>query len=443
MKGLSKVGVRVSIIGAGSGQFSLGIVRDLCLTRSLWGSTVSFMDIDAERLTAIHNVATRYVAEMGADLHFEQTLDRRTSLESADFVVNTAMVDGWARFSAMDELTRAHGYPLGLWLDNHYQYRLFMDIVRDMEAVCPEAWYIQSANPVFEGCTLITRNSRIKAVGLCHGFHGGTRRIAQTLGLDPDQVQAQAYGINHFIWLTHFRYGGRDAYPLLDAWIEEGAQDHWARCLPSDDMGPKAVDVYRRLGLFPVGDTVTPGGGSFFRWYHADRVTEERWREDPQGWMQRHIRHVDATVREFQRVAGDPQASVAEAFPPVPTHETNVSIIDALANDRPAVFQVNIPNRGSIPGIADDVVVEIPALVSGAGIQGLRLDPLPTRIMCHLQEMIANMERDLEAFVTGDRQMLLELVLANPHTRTLDQAQSVLDAVLVSPMNRDMADHYR
>jgi alpha-galactosidase len=90
---------KISVIGAGSGEFSLGIVRDLCLTKGLAGTTVSFMDIDAERLDAIQNVASRYTAEVGADIRFEKTLDRRESLDGADFVINTAMVGGWRGWS--------------------------------------------------------------------------------------------------------------------------------------------------------------------------------------------------------------------------------------------------------------------------------------------------------------------------------------------------------
>ena len=72
--------VKLSIIGAGSGEFALGIVRDLCLSEGLAGTTVSFMDVDGERLDAIHSVASRYTAEVGADIRFEKTLDRRESL---------------------------------------------------------------------------------------------------------------------------------------------------------------------------------------------------------------------------------------------------------------------------------------------------------------------------------------------------------------------------
>ena len=439
-----RTGVKISIIGAGSGQFSLGIVRDLCLTQELWGSTVSFMDIDAQRLNAVHNIGSRYTAELGADLTLEKTLDRRESLEGANFVINTAMVIGWHKGRVMEHVTRQHGYPQPIYLDDYYQFKLFMNIIRDMEAVCPDAWYIQSANPVFDGCTLITRNSEIKTVGLCHGFQGGVRRVALVLGLDPDQVEVQAHGINHCIWLTKFRYQGQDAYPILDEWIERKAAEFWAspECGVSDEMGRKSVDVYQRLGLYPIGDTATPGGGSYFRWYHADKETEEKWQEDPVAWFDRHIDSVTRQVEKLKQVATDPSLKVTEVFPPQRTRETNVAIIDAVANDKPAVFQVNIPNHGAIPGVADNVVVEIPALVSASGMQGLHMGDLPKPIMCHLSDKITDMERNLEAFQTGDKGLLLEVILANPWTRSIGQAQQVLDELLALPFNRELAEYY-
>ena len=101
---------KISIIGAGSAVFSLGMIRDLCLTPNLAGSTVSFMDINEERLDAAHGLCQRYAAEIGIDLDLTKTTDRRESLEGAEFVINTALVsghrgmrDGWA-------IAKKHGY---------------------------------------------------------------------------------------------------------------------------------------------------------------------------------------------------------------------------------------------------------------------------------------------------------------------------------------------
>jgi alpha-galactosidase len=82
--------VKITVVGAGSATFSLGLVKDLCLTENLAGSQVTFMDIDKERLELIHRLAERYVAELGGSLRFEKSTDLRTALQNSDFVINTA-----------------------------------------------------------------------------------------------------------------------------------------------------------------------------------------------------------------------------------------------------------------------------------------------------------------------------------------------------------------
>ena len=102
--------VRISVIGAGSATFSLGLVKDLCLTENLRGSEVSFMDIDADRLAAVTQMAERYTSDIGSDLRFEQTTNREDSLVDADFVINTAMVQSHYHQRDMRELMEKYGY---------------------------------------------------------------------------------------------------------------------------------------------------------------------------------------------------------------------------------------------------------------------------------------------------------------------------------------------
>ena len=83
--------VKISLIGAGSGAFSLSLIRDICLTENLRGSTISFMDINPQRLDAAFTLCQRYAEELNFDLKIEKTLDRKESLEDANFVVNTAL----------------------------------------------------------------------------------------------------------------------------------------------------------------------------------------------------------------------------------------------------------------------------------------------------------------------------------------------------------------
>ncbi|HID91322.1 TPA: alpha-glucosidase/alpha-galactosidase, partial [Candidatus Bathyarchaeota archaeon] len=372
--------VKISIIGAGSAAWSMTLIRDLCLTKGLWGSTVSLMDISKERLDMVYNLARRYAAEVKADLRFEKTMDRGETLRDADFVFNTALAGGHESYEIQRKVAEKHGYYRGIdsvdhnMVSDYYtvggynQLRLFLDVARDMEEICPDAWLIQTANPVFEGCTLLTRETEIKVVGLCHG-HLGYEDVASVLGLDPRDVTFQAVGFNHCIWLTDFRYRGEDAYPLIDEWIEKRAEAFWRGWRPryhETQMSPAAVDMYRRFGLFPIGDTTRSGGWK----YHTDLETKKRWYgplggfDSEIGWAM-YLDDLGKIMDRMFEVAADPSISLTKEFPPVKSEEAHVPIIDAIVNDREGIFQVNIPNDGAISGIPDDVVVEIPAVVSG------------------------------------------------------------------------------
>ncbi len=442
--------VKISVIGAGSAQFSLGLVRDLCLTESLAGSQVSFMDINPGRLEMIYKLASRYADELGADLRFEATAYRQTSLKDADFVINTAYVKGHHHERAMREVTARHGYYYGgVNLGDFYQLRLMLDVARDMERICPDAWLIQSGNPVFEGCTLMTRETGIKVCGLCHG-HYGYRDIARTIGIDPDRVTWQAPGLNHNIWLTHFIYEGRDAYPLIDEWIETKAEEYWRThvAISTHDvqMSRGAVHQYRMYGLFPIGDTVRRGGW----WYHTDINTKKYWFGEPWGGPDTElarpifVANLERRIAEMTELANNPKASLVEAFGATKTREQQVPIIDGLVNDHEGQFQVNVPNHGALEGLPDDVVVEVPALVNKKGIQPIHVGSLPRKVMLeHIMPDWLDMERSLLAFKTGDRSMLLWNVLDSHQTRSYDQAVAVLEDLLAMGGNEEMAAYFK
>jgi alpha-galactosidase len=438
--------VRISVVGAGSAEFSLGLVKDLCLTPGLSGSHVSFMDINPERLDMIYRFALRYAQELGADLSFDKTTDRGTSLQDADFVVNTAFVQGHYHARAAREVTAKHGYYYGgVGLGSWYQLRLMLDVARDIERICPDAWLIQSANPVFTGSTMMIRETGVKVCGLCHG-HYGYRSVAETIGLDPDRVTWQAPGLNHNIWLTHFYYEGQDAYPLIDEWIEREGETYWnthvAQGTHDIQMSRSAVHQYRMYGLFPIGDTPRRGGW----WYHTDIETKKRWFGEPYGGPDTElarpvfVERLEKRIADMQRLATDPKASVSEFFGTTKTREQQVPIIDGLVNDNEYRAQVNVRNDGALPGIPDDVVVEVPAIVDRKGIQPLRVGPLPPKIMweCIWPEILG-MERSLLAFKTGDESILLFGALESHQTRSYDQAVAVLEDLMGMEGNAEMA----
>jgi len=146
----------------------------------------------------------------------------------------------------------------------------------------------------------------------------------------------------------------------------------------------------------------------------------------------------------MSRLANDPHVSMVEAFGSEKTREQQVPIIDALVNNNPYHAQVNIPNHGALPGVADDVVVEVPAIVDARGIQPLRMSPLPQKIMLEMiLPEVLDMERELLAFKSGDRSMVLWNALNSPQTRSYDQAVAVLDDLLAMPGHEELAAHFQ
>jgi alpha-galactosidase len=449
--------IKIAVVGAGSATFSLGLVKDLSLTPSLAGSMVHFMDIDEDRLPMIHRLAARYCDELGQDLQLDSTTDLRTALQDADFVINTASASSHHHQRAVRDLTAQYGYYYGgVNLGNYVNLQLMLDVAREMEETCPDAWLIQSGNPVFEGCTLMTRETSIKVCGLCHG-HYGVYHIAHTLGLDVQASVAgdpdftwQAPGLNHNIWLTHFYYKGEDMYPRLDEWIRTEGEHYWrthvAERTHDIQMSRGTIHQYQMFGLMPIGDSPRRGGW----WYHTDIDTKKFWFGEPWGGPDTElarpyfVENLEKRIAEMTRIANDPKASVIEAFGAEKTREQQVPIIDGLVNDNEGKFQVNVPNRGALKGVPHNVVVEVPAIVNKMGIQPIHPTKLPDKILYEqiLPEWL-DMERELLAFKTADRSMLLWSALTSPKTRSYNQAVDVLDALLEMDGMERVRNHYQ
>ncbi len=437
--------VNVTIIGAGSVVFSLGLVKDICLTAGLKGSRVHFMDINEERLDVVYQLAQRYAEDLGSDLKFERTLDRAEALQDANFVINTATITHNEYFMKRSrEMVDKLGYFYGgTGMSEYHNLQLMLDVAKDMEKICPDAWILQAGNPVFDGTTLMSRETSIKVCGLCHG-HYGYAHVASVIGLDPEKVTWQAPGLNHNIWLTKFYYEGQDAYPILDKWIDDNIEKYWEDHKDSGvsaQWSPAAIHQYKLYGLFPIGDTPRSGGW----WYHTDLATRARWYgeggggDTPAG-RDRILKDKEEKYAQMRTAAYDPKVRPVTLFGSTLTREQHIPIVDALVNDHEYRAQVNVMNNGALPGIPDNVAVEVPAIVNQMGIQPIRVEPLPRKIMLEcIYPNWLEMEITLEALLKGDKSMLLYGVLQSHQTRTYDQAVKVMDALIDIEPNEPMA----
>ena len=445
--------VKISVIGAGSAVFAVTLVKDLSLSKCLEGSNIYLMDINKQRLEIIHSFAKKYIEETGTKITFKKTTDREEALRDSDFIINTALAASHNRLREGWHIAKELGYRFGgslhimhdeaFWI-NFYQYRLFDSILKDIKDLCPNAWYIQLANPVLAGITYLSRKYLgIKMVGLCHGFRG-VYHIANVLGLGENYLDFEAIGINHFIWLTKFYYKEENAYPILDKWIIEKAKDYWDKCKMSDSMGPKAIDVYQKLGLMPIGDTCTPGGGSWPYWYHGSKDEEKRWREDPEGWWYSYFAH-HRDIFEKILILLSSNTKLTSVFKPCKSHEIIIPLIESLACNIPRKLQVNVPNTENfINDIPQNFEVELPLLIDRKGYHKEETKKLPKKILTHMyRDRIAPVEIELEAYESGNKDLLLQLILMDPWTKSISQAEKLLNKILSLPYHKDMKKHFR
>ena len=453
--------IQIAVVGAGSVVFTGRLVVDLCLTRSLYGSTVILMDIDKKRLNMMYNLATKYAREMNADLHIKKTTSIEEALSGADFVINTVKIGGYEPMEVERKNAEDYGYYRGLGdrvsdyyggIGAFYQLKFFLDLANDVEEICPDAWLIQAANPVFEGTTLMTRSTKAKVVGVCHG-HSGYTDVLRTLGLRQEDVEVNMAGFNHNIWLVNFLHNGENAYPILDKWIEKDAEECWKSDEYLDgppwvveQMSPAAVDMYRIFGLFPIGDTVRSASPW---WYHTNLETKKRW-FGPTGGFDSEIgwtMYLDflGEILGLMRVwSGDPAANLTEMYPPTFSEEQHIPFIDAITNDKERTLQLNIPNKGAVSGIPDDVVVEVPTLVDGTGVRAPHVSQLPRRLMLHVMTpRMLRMEQVLQAFLDGDKKSLLLMIAEDHRTRSIEDAKGLLEKQLGQSWNFEARKHYK
>ncbi|MGC8570354.1 MAG: alpha-glucosidase/alpha-galactosidase [Caldivirga sp.] len=462
---VSSHGYKIALIGAGSAAWAIGLVKDLALIPSLSGSTVVLMDIDEGRLALVSRFAKRYVSEVKGNLNIVTTTDRREAIKDADFVVNSTLAKGHGHYERMREISEKYGYYRGInsveWnmvsdyhtIWGYYQFKLALDIANDVVDYAPNAWLLNVSNPVFELTTLISRETKAKVIGLCDGYYA-YKDLLRVLGLDEGKAEVEVIGVNHDDWLTRLKYNGEDAYHLIDEWINVKSSQYFEKWREEQSnpfdvhVSPAAVDMYRAYGLWPIGDTVRSGTWK----YHWDLKTKQYWYgplggpDSEIGWAMYLTWH-KIEFNELKRALENEAKPLTEHIPPVRSEGEPVTmVIEAMIEDKAKTIEVNVPNQGAIPGIQDDVAVEMPAVIDAKGVHRLSFSNLPKawgRVLKYtIMPRVIRGEWAIEAFLGGGRDALFNWLIIDPRTKSNEQVNQVIDAILKIPGNEEMAKHF-
>jgi alpha-galactosidase len=443
---------KIVIIGAGSAVFGLKALASIIRSKRLRGTELQLVDIDEPALNTMTRLAELMNDSWDAGMTINGTTDRRQALPQADLVVVSVQVGPREEMWEQDwKIPLKHGIRQpyaensgpGAFAHTARNLPLLIDIARDMEELCPEAWYLNFTNPLIRLTWAVQRYTRVKVVGLCHQLkwaHAMAMAIvadrydfpipekfnvhtnytnkpflAPVMAAGEKHLDIKAAGINHFSWVYDIRdrATGDDLYPLIrERWLKEYRRD----------FEPLSRELFEIFGMMP-----TPGDAhlcEFIQWAH-DPVTRpwEKYNIELQSWQGNLRRRADRRAIAEETVAG--KRPVDDLL--TQSSEGIVEIAEAMTyNDNYYHHQLNLQNNGCLPNLPDEAIVEVPGSVSGLGIRGLNMPPLPEPIAEMCRRELAYSSLVVDASYHGDRELALQALLLDPMVNDIDRARSVL-----------------
>lgn len=406
---------KIVFIGATSMSFGLSMLRDIFSSDELGGSTLTLVGRNAQTLGKMTELARLLNVKSGAGLIIEQTTDRRSAFDGADFVVNATAIDRNRLWKLDWEVPRKYGIrhtlgenggPGGLFFTLR-TLPLVFDFAREMQELCPQALFINFSNPESRIILALGKYSPIRALGLCHGIFMGQGDVARIMGLPYEQVEVRGAGLNHAQCLQQIRHRatGEDLYPLLRS--REKDYD------PS--FAPLTRQLFRAFGYWMTCSDDHLGEYLAYGWEGGEHgynfAADERGRAEFGQTLERVL-------------AGAPA-------PPdwlTPSGERGAAAIAGIVHDKKRVLESGIvPNRGTIPNLPADAAVEVPVMADAAGIHPISLGALPDAIAKLLNIQVSVQQLAVEAAVRASKEIALQALLIDPVVNSASAAVKLLD----------------
>ncbi len=449
----------ITFIGAGSTVFAKNLLGDILSYPELAESEIRLFDIDPGRLALSHTVARRTAETLGAHPTLVTTTERERALDGADYAINMIQVAGYRPGTVRDfEIPKRHGLEqtigdtlgIGGIMRGLRTIPVLLDMVRDMERLCPDVLHLNYVNPMAMITWALNRASSIPTVGLCHSVQGTAAELAHDLGLPADEIDYRCAGINHMAFYLRFEHRGEDLYPRLRELAEHGEVPRHNRV---------RYEMLERLGYF-----VTESSEHFSEyvpWFikrdHPELLErfnipldeypgrcetyEVAWR-----FIADELEHPGShNAEDLQRALDDTdiasmpesRASTVESFRHM--HEVRRSaeygsgIIHSVETGTPRVVYGNVLNHGLIDNLPDACCVEVPCLADANGVQPTPVGSLPPQLAALMRTNINVQELVVEAVLTRDRAHVYHAAMLDPHTAaelTLDEIHALVDDLI-------------
>jgi 6-phospho-beta-glucosidase len=411
--------MKLTVVGGGSTYTPELIDGFARLRDTLPIEELVLVDPAAERLELVGGLARRIFAKQGHPGRIVTTADLDAGVDGADAVLLQLRVGGQAAREQDEtwplecgcvgqETTGAGGLAKAL-----RTVPVVLDIAERVRRANPRAWIIDFTNPV----GIVTRallQAGHRAVGLCNVAIGFQRKFANLLGVAPADVHLAHVGLNHLTWETGVRLGGPEGENVLPKLLAEHGE-----AIADDLHLPRPL--LDRLGVVP---------SYYLRYYYAHDEVVCELRTKPS-----RAAEVAAMERELLTMYGDPALDEKPALLAkrggAYYSEAAVDLAAALLGGGGSPYQVvNAFNKGTLPFLPDDAVIEVQAAVGPTGPAPLpvpELDPLFSGLIANVT---AYEDLALEAALRGGRDRVFRALLAHPLIGQYAYADALTDQLI-------------
>jgi alpha-galactosidase/6-phospho-beta-glucosidase family protein len=406
--GPSVTGVKITIIGGGSYQWSARLVSDILNLPALADAEIVLEDIDPAPLPKMAEYCGKLAAHLGVGATFSTTTDQRAALDGADFVVVTISTGGFESMAHDLGVPARHGIlqsvgdtvgPGGI-ARSLRNIPVLVSIARDLQELSPDAWLLNITNPMTALTRACLKETSVKTVGLCHEVGNFCLQLSKVLGVEYESIRPVITGVNHLPVVTELTVGGEDGFAIVRDLMKQGEATAW--------LSENAL----KLGLFERFGAIPAAGDRHVAEFLPGFLTEEsgwgkEWGvaltsiEDREGWQRWFIERFDKALAEpprRHRMSGEMAAYV----------------IDSLVTGEHREFPVNRPNTGQAPDLPPDVVVESMCVVDDDGITPRETVVAPQPFAEIIRRHVAVQELTVEAALEGDRTKAKAAFLLDP-----------------------------
>ena len=280
------------------------------------------------------------------------------------------------------------------------------DFARDMEEVCPDAWFLNYTNPMAILTGYMQRYTKVKTVGLCHSVQTCSSTLLEELNMQ-DKLEGRTEliaGINHMAWLLDIHdKDGNDLYPEI------------RRRALEKNTTEKHKDMVRFEYINSLGYYCTESSehnAEYNPLFIKNKYPEmiEDYQIPLDEYPRRCVNQIEGWEKERADILNDGKI----------THERSKEyasyIMEAIVTNTPYKIGGNVLNTGLIDNLPADACVEVPCLVDGSGITPCHVGRLPAHLAAMNMTNINVQLLTIEAALTKKREDIYHAAMLDPHT---------------------------